>query len=91
MDCCEDLELFGTHLWASIPQLVLFHDFPVGILAGNFPFAKGVEVAAPYFDALSITTGSGERPFRDAGVGAAIDKVLLVAIVNIGQALEARG
>ena len=70
--------------------MVLFHDFPVGVLAGHFPFPKGVEVAAPYFDALPVSTGSGEGPFRDARVGVSIDEMLRAAVVNIRQPLETR-
>ena len=65
-----------------------FHDLPVGVLSHHPIAPEGVEVAAPDLDPAAVAGGAGEGPFRDAGVP--VHEVLGLAVVDVGQALEAR-
>ena len=65
---------------ASAPSAngqLLLHDLPIRVLADHFAVAKRVEVATLDLLFHALAGGAGEGPFRDAGVGAVIDKMLL--------------
>src|SRR4029079_8927737 len=63
-------------------------DLPVGVLAPDAPRVVEVEqVAASYSHALALGRGPREQPPRDTEL--ATDPVLVVSVVNVGQAAEA--
>src|SRR4051812_1903356 len=66
-----------------------FADLPERVLADDrVVVSEGPKIAAADFDSLALDRRPGDRPLRDAaGAG---DEMIVVAVVDIGDPLEAR-
>ena len=63
-----------------------FHEFPVGVLAGDLVALELEQVAAPDLDPVALGGRPGEQPLRAAPVAA--DPVTVLAVVDVGEAGE---
>src|SRR5262245_57958676 len=67
----------------------LFDDLPIRILARDLAVPKLPMVASADTNVASIEGGSGQKPFGDAEIAG--DPMPIVAVVDVGETLEARG
>src|SRR5512143_2962793 len=67
---------------------LLLDDLPERVLLDDPVAAEGIEVAAARLDAFARAHCPGDGPLRDTHV--AVDEVTVIAVVDVGQPLEAR-
>ena len=66
----------GSLTLQGSPPIKLLDDLPVRVLPDDLAAAKGIEVAAPHFDPLSVAARACRNRFRNAGVRAFIAEIL---------------